>query len=163
MVGGRPSDYTPEIAAEFCRRIAEGRMVRDVCRDADMPSSATFYHWLDADSEFLKQYLRAKEIQSDSIVAEALEIADTKEADNVCDEYGNIKPNHEWIKRSELRVKTRQWIAARISPRKYGDKVEQTVIGDPERPVNHKHDVDVRGMTEEQLKGYIRDMTHGSG
>jgi len=160
-LGGRPSEFTQEKAAEFCKRVSQGRMVRDVCNDPDMPTSATFYKWLEGNEQFLKQYTRAKEIQADAMAADILRISDTADADNVCDEYGNIKPNHEWIARSKLRVDARKWLLSKMLPKKYGDKVEQTVIGDPEKPVHHKVDVDVKAMTPEQLKDFIRSETHG--
>lgn len=158
---GRPSEYTEAKAAEFCKRVSEGRMVRDVCNDADMPSAATFYKWLENNESFLKQYTRAKDVQADAMAADILKISDTSDADNVCDEYGNIKPNHEWIARSKLRVDARKWLLSKMMPKKYGDKLEQTVVGDPEKPVHIKAEIDVKAMTPEQLKDFIRAETHG--
>jgi SHS2 domain-containing protein len=157
---GRPSEYTEEKGAEFCKRVAGGRMVRDVCNDADMPAAPTFYRWLETHDDFRKQYARAKEIQADAMAADILKISDTSDADNVCDEYGNIKPNHEWIARSKLRVDSRKWLLSKMMPKKYGDKVEQTIVGDPERPQQHNHTVDIKAMNAEQLKEFIRQQTH---
>jgi hypothetical protein len=42
---GRPSMYTAELVAEFCRRIVEGRGVMSVCEDDDMPSHDTIFRW----------------------------------------------------------------------------------------------------------------------
>ena len=159
--GGRPSEYTKEKAAEFCKRVANGRMVRDVCNDADMPAAPTFYRWLETYDEFRKQYARAKEIQADAMAADILKISDTSDADNVCDEYGNIKPNHEWIARSKLRVDSRKWLLSKMMPKKYGDKVEQTIVGDAEKPVHVKTEIDIKSMNVEQLKEFIRQQTHG--
>ncbi len=127
--------YTPELGAEFCRRIIEGRMVRDVCSDPDMPSSRSFYAWLREYPELAEHYAVAKELQCDAIAADILKIADTADADNVVDEYGNIKPNHEWIARSKLRVDSRKWLLSKMLPKKYGDKIEQTIVGDSANPL----------------------------
>ena len=35
----------------------------------------------------------------------------------------------------KMRIWARQWRASKLAPKKYGDKVEQTLVGDPERPV----------------------------
>ncbi len=43
---GRPSRYTPELAANFCRRLAEGETLRAICRDPAMPDKATVLRWL---------------------------------------------------------------------------------------------------------------------
>jgi hypothetical protein len=40
------------------------------------------------------------------------------------------------IARSRLRVDTRKWLMARMAPKKYGDKVTQEHVGDPEKPVH---------------------------
>jgi hypothetical protein len=34
---GRPASFTAELATEICRRLAEGRTLRAVCRDRGMP------------------------------------------------------------------------------------------------------------------------------
>lgn len=159
--GGRPSEYTAEKASEFCRRVSGGRMVRDVCNDPDMPAAPTFYRWLETYDEFRKQYALAKEIQADAMAADILKISDTVDADNVCDEYGNIKPNHEWIARSKLRVDSRKWLLSKMLPKKYGDKVEQTIVGDAEKPLQIKQEIDIKSMTHDELKDFIRTETHG--
>jgi terminase small subunit-like protein len=42
--------------------------------------------------------------------------------------------DHENIQRSRLRVDARKWAAARLAPRKYGDRVEHDVKGGDFRP-----------------------------
>jgi hypothetical protein len=39
------------------------------------------------------------------------------------------------IEHRRLQVDARKWIAAKLKPRKYGEKVEQTHVGDKERPI----------------------------
>ncbi len=43
---GRPSRYTPELAAKICRRLAKGETLRAICRDPAMPDKATVLRWL---------------------------------------------------------------------------------------------------------------------
>jgi len=123
-----------------------------------MPTPATIYNWLNHHEDFLKQYARAKEMHADAMAEEILRIADTADADNVCDEYGNIKPNHEWIARTRLRVDARKWYLSKILPKKYGDKIEQTHVGDPEKPVHHQ--VDIKSLSPDQVMDHIRRLTH---
>ena len=33
------------------------------------------------------------------------------------------------------RIGSRKWLMSKREPRKYGDKVEQTVVGDPNKPI----------------------------
>lgn len=41
------------------------------------------------------------------------------------------------------------------------DRVEQTHVGDADKPVHVNAQVDVKAMTEEQLKDFVRQETHG--
>ena len=64
--GGRPSEYTREIAEEFCNRLSEGLSMRTVCKADDMPSGVTIFKWLRDYPEFLKQYEQAKVNSADA-------------------------------------------------------------------------------------------------
>lgn len=156
----RPSKYTEAMGEEFCRRLADGRTVRSICTDDDMPATQTIYNWLNTYPKFLEQYARSKEIHADAIADECFQIADTSDADTAFDEYGNPKPNHEYIQRSKLRIDTRKWYLSKVLPKKYGDKVEQTIVGDPEKPVHHK--VDISTLSHDEVMELIRQKTQGS-
>ena len=123
---GRPSLYTEALAAEICRRLAEGETLRSVCRDKAMPDKATILRWL-ADkkkADFREQYVYAREMQADALFDEALEIADDASGDWTTDKDGKKVLDHENIQRSRLRVDTRKWAAGKMAPKKYGDKLD---------------------------------------
>ncbi len=123
---GRPSLYTEVLAAEICRRLAEGETLRSVCRDKAMPDKATILRWL-ADkkkADFREQYVYAREMQADALFDEALEIADDASGDWAEDKDGKKVVDHENIQRSRLRVDTRKWAAGKMAPKKYGDKLD---------------------------------------
>ena len=74
---GRPSIYTPEIAAEICGRMEAGESVRSICRSEDMPDEATVRLWARENREgFSAQYAMASETRMDCLADEILEIAD---------------------------------------------------------------------------------------
>ena len=80
--------------------------------------------WLDGSRpEFSDQYARAREAQADKLAEEALQIADDGRSDTYVDGDGNVKTDTEVIQRSKLRVDTRKWLASKMAPKKYGDKV----------------------------------------
>ena len=80
--------------------------------------------WLDGrHPEFSEQYARAREAQADKLAEEALQIADDGRSDTYVDGDGNVKTDTEVIQRSKLRVDTRKWLASKMAPKKYGDKV----------------------------------------
>lgn len=61
MPAGRPSEYTGELADEFCRRVASGRSVLSVCADTDMPSDTTVYRWRQERPEFRDKVAHARD------------------------------------------------------------------------------------------------------
>ena len=111
MPGGRPSTYTPELGDKLCRQLSMGKSLRTACKDDDMPCIVTVYSWMRKYPEFLNQYARAKEDASDALVEDMLDIADEQSGDPA---------------RDRLRVDTRKWIASKLKPKRYGDKLALT-------------------------------------
>ena len=110
---GRPSIYTPEIAAEICRRMEAGESLRSICRSEDMPDEATVRLWARENREgFSAQYAMASETRMDCLADEILEIADNASSADV--------------PAARLRVDTRKWLMSKIAPKRFGDKVDLT-------------------------------------
>ncbi|ABC89900.1 putative terminase small subunit protein [Rhizobium etli CFN 42] len=136
---GRPTKFSQALAEKICDRIADRESLRSICRDEDMPSKSTVLSWL-ADEEkaaFRARYALAREIMADSFVDELVEIADDRSDDwvekkNAAGETTGWQENGEAIRRSQLRIATRQWVAEKLRPKKYGTKVEpeQSVTGE---------------------------------
>lgn len=129
--GGRPSDYTPQLADAICARLADGESLRSVCRDESMPSMQTVFAWLRKHEEFLEQYARSKEECADAYAEDIIEIADDgtndwMEKKNAEGENIGWQVNGEHIQRSRVRIDTRKWLAAKLKAKKYGEKVEHT-------------------------------------
>ena len=128
---GRPIKFSQAIAEKICERIADRESLRSICRDEDMPAKSTVLSWL-ADEEkaaFRARYALAREILADGFVDEMVEIADDRSNDwiekkNAAGETTGWQENGEAIRRSQLRIATRQWVAETLKPKKYGAKVE---------------------------------------
>lgn len=129
---GRPSDYSPELASRICEQLSGGISLRTVCKADDMPCAATVFNWLRAKPEFVEQYTRAKEESADALVEEMLDISDEASNDWMevhDDDNVGYRLNGEAINRSRLRVDTRKWIASKLKPKKYGEKVQTELTG----------------------------------
>ena len=129
MAAGRPSSYTMEVADRICAELASGISLRTVCKADDMPSAQTVFSWMRAYPEFLEQYTRAKEESADSLIEESLDIADdgTNDWMEKHDSNGECigyQLNGEHVQRSKLRIETRKWMASKLKPKKYGDKID---------------------------------------
>ena len=132
---GRPSDFTQEAADAICERLMLGQSLRAICAEAEMPEQRTVYRWLNANEAFRQQYTRAREVQADTLADECLEIADDSSRDTIKDDRGNDRMDAEWVARSRLRVDARKWMASKLAPKKYGDKVTTEVTGANGGPV----------------------------
>lgn len=125
---GRPTTYTPEIADRICAELACGSSMRTVCKGEDMPAMSTVFLWLRTHKEFSERYAQAKAEAADALVEEMLDIADdgTNDWMETHDKDGNAgyKLNGENVQRSRLRVDTRKWIASKLKPKKYGDRID---------------------------------------
>lgn len=126
---GRPELFTPEIAAEICRRMADGETLTRICRDKHMPARSTVYLWLDdpVHVAFSGQYARARERQADYWGDESIEIADDGSNDWMERQQGETTIrvlDHEHIQRSKIRLEQRRWMMERLNPKGYGTKVE---------------------------------------
>lgn len=123
----RPSEFTKEVADEICERISNGESLRAICLDEHMPGKSTVFRWLAADQVFQDQYTRAREAQAETLADEMVDIADDGHNDWMEKNFGEDTrwvENGEAIRRSALRIDTRKWVAARLLPKKYGDKTQ---------------------------------------
>lgn len=134
----RPSGYSEEISLRICERLIEGESLRAICRDEDMPSQSMVFRWLEANEAFRERYARARELQADTFADELTEICDDGRNDWMERNAGEDKgwqANGENIQRARLRVDTRKWIASKLKPKKYGDKIETTHQGPGGGPI----------------------------
>jgi transcriptional regulator with XRE-family HTH domain len=118
----------------ICGRIAEAEFLSDIAKDAGV-SISTLSNWLNSDDNY-KMYVRARESQADKHAEDILRIADDGLNDTQTDDDGNVIVNHDHIARSRLRVDSRKWLAAKMAPRRYGEKLE--LAGDKENPIRHE-------------------------
>ena len=130
--------YSPEeIAAHktaILERLIAGESVRTICASDGMPAASTVFLWLTKDETFSEQYARAREAQADALFDDILDIADDGSNDwmerkNADGQNIGWMENGEALRRSALRVDARKWMAARLQPKKYGDKVTQEHTG----------------------------------
>src|SRR5215467_15796926 len=72
---------------------------------------------------------RAREERADLLFERIAEIAEDATGDYLKKEDGTLVVDHENIQRSRLRVDTMKWMASKLAPRKYGERVEHDVRG----------------------------------
>ena len=128
-IGRTPYKWTPEIEEEILDRIAKGQSVVDICEDDWLPSQRTLYRRLEADEEFRQKYARARDMQADTLFDEILQIADDGRNDwmerKSAENPGWVE-NGEALRRSEIRINARKWMAGKLRPKVYGEKIGLT-------------------------------------
>ena len=127
-----PTKLTVEVQEEILERIASGETLRGICRsDEKFPTPQAVCYLALNDDVFAERYARAREIGIHQMVDEIVEISDDGSNDwmerNA--DTGDEAVNHEHISRSRLRVDTRKWLASKVVPKLYGDKVDHNVEG----------------------------------
>lgn len=106
MGRGRPSLYTPKLAAEICSRL-ETATVREICELDGMPSRDTFYSWVSKYPEFADMYARAREVRAHLVAEEIIYIADTEEDPN----------------KARVRIDARKWWVGKANAKHYGERM----------------------------------------
>ena len=135
---GRPSTYTPEIAALICERLATGESLRAICRDDGMPPESTVRGWVLDDAQgFSAQYARARDFGLDALAEEALEIANTPQVGEETEETddGYKVKRGDMLGHRKLQVDTRKWFLSKLAPKKYGERTAMELTGANGGPV----------------------------
>lgn len=145
---GRPSIYTPEIAAVICERLANGESLRQICAADDMPGRSTVFRWAAENVAFRDQYAVARAAQAEHMADELLDIADDGSNDWMERFYSEGQSlgwqvNGEHIQRSRLRVDSRKWLLSKLLPKKYGDAIRQELTGPNGGPIETRSVVEL--------------------
>lgn len=116
----RPTKYNQEIADQICYLVeTEAMGMKKICdTHSELPAFRTVFYWLTENKEFLQQYTRAREGQADSIADKMLEIA--------------FEPSKNLTAAQDKRtqIDALKWIASKLKPKKYGDKMDVTTDGE---------------------------------
>ena len=129
------TEYTVELASQICDHIASGLPLRAIAAMPGMPALSTMMVWLDGrHAEFTEQYARAREAQADKMAEEILSIADEECTMVRADKHGSKDDDGSGntevlfdataVARNRLRVDARKWLASKMAPKKYGDKIQ---------------------------------------
>jgi hypothetical protein len=127
---GRPVEYDEAIFTELMERLASGETLRAICESQPdrYPSSWTVRRWVIDDLHGVyARYTRAREQGMHEMIDETITISDDSSRDTMIIKRGDDvveAPDHEWMARSRLRVDTRKWLASKILPKIFGDRLE---------------------------------------
>ncbi len=142
---GRPSGYSDEITDILCEEIATSdRGLEAICQSNEsLPDARSIYRWLENNANFRQKYARARERQAEFMALQVVPIADD----------AGEKDSADAINRARLRIDARKWLASKLAPKKYGDKLE--LSGDAANPLTIAVEYVQRGHLDRAPDGII--------
>lgn len=145
---GRPTNYTPEMVDRICNELMAGKSLIKICEAEDMPHRVTVINWLGMYQDFATRYSKARESQADYMDDLILDTANASDPESA--------------PADRVKIDAYKWRAARLQPKKYGDRVHKELSGPDGNPIK----LDVTGMTDEQLaalEAALSGSTDGEG
>jgi hypothetical protein len=119
--------------------IESGKSLISTLSTNGMPSTSTFYIWLEEKDENgekteeakekSKRYACACEARELRMLDEIIEIADKQGEDIIHTDSGDIV-NHNVIGRNRLQVEARKWVLEKLNPKKYSNRIDHTTNGE---------------------------------
>lgn len=101
---------------ELLLRVAEGESVFTICQDAHMPARSQVYKAIREDAQFRVEYEAALEQRADKYVEQIADLSRQMQ------ERAAMGATNEEVTALKAHINSLQWIAARLNPKKYGDK-----------------------------------------
>lgn len=111
--------FSQEIFDLILERIMCGESVNAICADAGMPSRVSFYRWILKDDDLRDKFDSALNARSHAMAEDLLAIAD--------EPVGSLESGATdtgAVNKQRLQVDTRKWIMSKMTPKKYGDRVD---------------------------------------
>lgn len=104
-----PTDYSQELADRILAGMGDGLAIKTICEADGMPDRVTVWRWLREYPDFSERFDQAQRERAQSLVDDMSRISDD----------ASLDPNDK-----RIRVDTRKWLASKILPKLYGDKVQ---------------------------------------
>jgi hypothetical protein len=110
-----------EIREEFLIRVAEGESVFTICHDEHMPARPTVYRWIRENSQFRDEYTAALDQRADKYVEMIANLSEHMQM------RAAMGASNEEMTALKTHINSLQWIAAKLNPKKYGDKIQAEI------------------------------------
>ena len=116
---GRPTKRSPEVEERVLAAVSAGVMLKDICKEPDLPHPQTFLRWCREDERLRALYAHAREDGAWCLVEKLVQWADDAR-------FATDRTTIEGIRVGSVNLK---WAAAKFN-RQFGDKVQQEHTGE---------------------------------
>ena len=140
---GKRGQVSIDLVNKVCDEIAQGVTLTEICRRPGMPDIQAVNRAINRSSVLRDRLARARATAAEVMADEIAEIADDGSNDYLERTYRDgrveVKLNDEHVRRSQLRIQTRQWLLSKLLPDRYGDRVQTQLTGAGGGPVQVEH------------------------
>jgi hypothetical protein len=121
---GRPMLYpiTNPIWKQIAEGISCGKSLTSVLKAEGMPSYSMARLMISTSEEFRAMYDKAVEDRADRLAEEIIELSDAEMPEGLRGPEASA-----WVQQKRLQVDARKWVASKLKPRTYGDKIDVSV------------------------------------
>ena len=121
---GRPVKWPPEhqVWREIIGRVSGGKALSTVLSDPGYPTWVSFHAMIDQDAELKMAYEKAVQDRADKLADEILQLSDEQMPAGLEGAMASA-----WVQQKRMQVDARKWIASKLKPRTYGDRIDMTV------------------------------------
>jgi hypothetical protein len=121
---GRPVKWPPEhsVWLEIVEQVSSGRSLSSVLRDPGFPTWSNFQVMLAAQDKLREAYEKAVQDRADRLADEILQLSDEPMPEHLEGAMASA-----WVQQKRMQVDARKWIASKLKPRTYGDRIDMTV------------------------------------
>lgn len=107
---------------EMTEQMSQGKSLYTALKGQGMPSYQAVMNMLKSNPEFRGMYERAIENRADRLAEEILELADEE-----MPAYLEGPAASAWVQQKRMQVDARKWIASKLKPKMYGDRIDVSV------------------------------------
>jgi hypothetical protein len=122
---GRPVEWEEDnpVWEEVVSRMATGKSLSSVLREPGMPPWATFNRMLRSNEQLRVAYDKAVQDRADKLADEIIELSDAVMPEGLRGPEASA-----WVQQKRLQVDARKWVASKLKPRTYGDRIDVSVV-----------------------------------
>lgn len=124
---GRPVKWPPEhsVWREIIGRVSAGKALSTVLADPGYPTWVSFYAMMEQDDNLRQAYEKAVQDRADKLADEILQLSDEPMPEGLEGSMASA-----WVQQKRMQVDARKWIASKLKPKTYGDRIDMTVRDD---------------------------------
>lgn len=111
------AEFSQETFDAICEAMAEGKSLRNICKQGGMPNITTVWRWSNMNDDLRKQYAHARELQADAQFERIGDIVDDVET-------GTLDPAQ-----ARTMIDALKWTAGKLRPKSYGEKIDHNHSG----------------------------------